>query len=357
MMEIEQESFNENECINISGELQRNIITSHLNDDNKTQINERTLIFNGKNEYNNTIFAVKVYDSWIDIMEDVPLFVIFNFIKFIPNKSNESDIDFIFILNDQLKSGSQFRIQSPLHCIINNEGILFNKGNKDLAMIDRPGFPELLLFKRYKKYPYKPLNNAQIFKKCFVYGFIINHGPIKQTKYGNYSKMINIKDNSLSVNDSALQIMFFADEPNQLPNVTNGDIIRIHRFKIESGNNNYKCQGVMELKKNKHSFQAFIVINGKKLDEALHNSNDITYDHEKISKITSDVVTQQSSNNFSFDDIVDPIMIFHLRLGYTNNYQPKTQNIQSNNNIKDWFTINHARSLKLSFNYLSSLPK
>ena len=287
------------------------------------------------NNQKQRIFRVLIRDDWINIIGKQYLTMNSNikyikFINFKPfNPSHMQIPNFIFIMDNNLNKNSSFWLVTSHHALIRSKGILYNNATKTLGHMNRYYFPQFLHHKQSKgTYYYTALNILKV-DTLHLYGYVVHSGSIKQTNGGKnkYSKMIKIGDNTTMHNhEFILQIMMFGDDKAQFPNVMEGDIIRFHRIKIQKSQRNIankeKFQGLIQFKRTDNYEGQFIVIKGDTIDELIQRNGD-SNSNDNDSKINDNniifgkrVVSQKSSENFSWKMNIDPIIVTHLRRGY-----------------------------------------
>ena len=143
-------------------------------------------------------------------------------------------------------------------------------------------------------YPYRPLSEFIQTKQGYIYGFVTNELSIKPCKgKHNFSKQIRIRDATLPWDSDDFQIMFFGDDVDQFPNVREGDLMRLHRINIQYRTEVSNFQGTFDLNK---TFMTFIVIDG---NLTIPNNNEC--------------VRHSSSQNYSFDELVDGYFVKYLK--------------------------------------------
>ncbi|RUS88935.1 hypothetical protein EGW08_003271 [Elysia chlorotica] len=87
---------------------------------------------------------------------------------------------------------------------------------------------------QHQKYNYRPLSEVKINTVVDVYGVVKFAKPPIKGKGSDYSCVIGITDPSLFKGDEKLTCIFFNREPDNLPKVDEGDVLRLHRLKIQT---------------------------------------------------------------------------------------------------------------------------
>lgn len=142
-----------------------------------------------------------------------------------------------------------------------------------------------------------------------IYGYVTFCAPTNTTSNSAshaFSKQLQIRDGScdMQLTEDFLQIMIFSDFQEHFPHCQPGDILRIHRIKIQRNQRNKLLQGIIsydskQLSVGRMLYSHFIVIDGN-----------LSLPANKTS------VKQISSENYSWQEIIDPFVVQLLKKRY-----------------------------------------